>query len=119
MLKYHAIPATCVCPTCGGITSRNDAPMVDLSENVLIVNGKIVKLTKRQAELVYILVKRFPKTATIEQIAAGLTGWGNEWPSDNLIKVFIYQIRERIQWSGLSIETVFGVGYKLVTSADV
>ena len=64
MSKDRRRPASCVCPTCGGPINRDGAPMVDLSVNSLIVNGKSVKLTKRQAELLYILVEQFPKTTT-------------------------------------------------------
>lgn len=80
---------------------------------------KLLGLTWREASILEMLSDG--KCRTKEQLMSGLY-WDrhdDETPEIKIIDVFVCKIRNKISGSGILIETVWGVGYKVVDPAPL
>lgn len=83
------------------------------SENRLEINHHIVKLTKKESELLRLLVQR--KNAVLERNEALKLIWGdNTYYNGRSMDVFITKLRKHLHLDeGIQIENIHGVGFKL------
>ncbi len=77
-----------------------------------LVDGKEVKLTGRERELLKVLVENRGKVVSKEELLQKV--WKGETVSKRVVDVHIKHLRDKI---GDRIETVWGVGYRLVEGA--
>ena len=87
------------------------------SEKLIIRdNGQPVNLTNLELRLLYYLVSRAGKTVTTEELNQKV--WGYTGEVDNtMLKNVVYRLRKKIEVdpsNPLIIQTVTGVGYKLI-----
>ena len=79
-------------------------------------NGEVVHLTNLELRLIYYLVSRAGQTVTTEELNQRV--WGYTGEADNtMLKNVVYRLRRKIETDPASpkiIQTVTGVGYKLV-----
>lgn len=101
---------TC-CPTCGSTINEKEF-VVDLQNNVLIANGKIIKLTRRPAELIWYLRKNYPGTVPHEQIISKV--WGSVETGATGLRTMVSLSRRYLELVGWTIKNEHGSGYKLV-----
>src|SRR6056297_612275 len=79
---------------------------------ILKTNNKTFELTKKEGELMEMLIKRPGQVFTREQIIDRL--WGLETDvSENNIEIYIHHLRKKLKSSKTEIKTVRGIGYSL------
>jgi DNA-binding response OmpR family regulator len=113
-----------ICPHCGYDLVRNGPIIIDNWSMLgpgypLCYKGKPVRLTNAESEIVYSLLKAFPKHierwVLIERI-----GSDTDAPS-NLLTVYISRIKSRLEHAGLPlpIATVWGHGYRWLREGEI
>lgn len=74
-----------------------------------------LRLTKQEARLLHHLDLRDGKAATKEALMAALYhAEPGDWPEDKIIDVFVCKLRKKLVGTPYSIETVWGIGYRLL-----
>lgn len=89
--------------------------MMDLSRNLISIDGKFVPLTQKEYQIVNLLCMRkgavLSKESFISHIYSGI-----DEPDSKIIDVFVCKLRRKLEKSGLKnarIDTVWGQGYVL------
>ena len=86
---------------------------LDTASRVARVSGKPIKLRLKEFELLAALLENPNIALTREQLLE--TVWGYDFYGDTrTVDVHIARLRDKIKGSTLEIETVWGIGYKLV-----
>lgn len=84
---------------------------IDALKHVVKVNGRIVQMTLKEYELLYMLMEHPGTVYTREQILDHV--WGMEYDGETrTIDVHIRMLRQKLGEEGNHIETVRGVGYR-------
>lgn len=81
---------------------------IDLDSFTATVDGETVKLNKKEFELLKVLVLNQGKVLTREKLLSAV--WGYDSAETRTLDNHIARLRK----AGVKIETVFGVGYKLL-----
>jgi DNA-binding response OmpR family regulator len=63
------------------------------------------------------LILRTGLVVSKEQIRANLYGW-DEDVSDNAIEVYVHRVRKKLEYSGIVIRAIRGLGYLMSYSDD-
>jgi len=95
-----------------GFTSLPQSKEVQLTEVGALVDGREVKLTKRERELLKVLLENAGRVVPKEELLSKV--WKGERVSKRVVDVHVKHLRDKI---GGRIETVWGVGYRLVEGA--
>ena len=89
--------------------------VVERSKREVRVSGVIAKLRTKEFDLLLCLLENREIVLTREKLLEWV--WGFEFAGETrTVDVHVGQLRKRIQDSSVEIETVFGVGYKLIDS---
>lgn len=90
-------------------------PRVDLDSNYLLTERGSFKLTRQEAEFVYILATRAPAVVLHDTTFNGLWGLSTYQPVDPLgeLHVIVVRARRKIAGSGWSIVNAWHGGYRL------
>lgn len=101
------------CPCCGSDLEKVDRPLISLETNKLLAGAEIVRLTRREAEIMSLLIDRMPVVVPNEMMIRKL--WGVAEPDDayDTVKVYICRLRKKIATCGLRLRTVWGEGHVL------
>ncbi|SHI76216.1 response regulator [Propionispora hippei] len=95
--------------TCGGLA-------VDLLQRTVTVDGREVKLTPTEYEIIKIMAQHAGRVLTHKQLLKAV--WGNDYNNDtHYIRVYIGQLRRKIEADSAQpryIITESGVGYRLM-----
>lgn len=88
---------------------------INLDTHQVIIEGKEIKLTPTEFDILVLLAKNRGKVFSIENIYKSV--WGQEFmESDNTVMVHIRKVREKTEENPRKpkyIKTVWGVGYKI------
>ena len=85
---------------------------IDESRHIVIANGEEVELSKKEYDLLLLLIKNRDLVITRERILDKV--WNsNYYTGDRTVDVFISKLRDKIPELSGCIKTVKGVGYKL------
>jgi two-component system, OmpR family, response regulator QseB len=89
---------------------------IDPSTHQVFVNERELRVTPREFAIVELLVRKSPSVVTRRSIA--LQAWAEESDAvgSNTIEVHIARLRSKLAGSGVRVETVRGVGYRVATS---
>jgi len=88
---------------------------VDLATNSLLVDGQVIKLWPKEAELMSVLVGAMPRVLSKELLTDRLYGVTNSLaPDSKVIEMWISNLRKKLRGSPLRIETIRGRGFRLV-----
>ncbi len=88
---------------------------IDRARRETLVSGKGLKLRAKEFDLLVLFVENKGIVFTREKLLE--TVWGFDFSGETrTVDVHIAQLRKHIAGSGVEIETVFGVGYKLVSA---
>jgi DNA-binding response OmpR family regulator len=95
--------------TCGSL-------QVDPSTHQVLVGSRDVRTTPREFAIVELLMRKRPSVVTRRSIA--LQAWPEEADAvgSNTIEVHIARLRAKLVGSGVRVETVRGIGYRLVAA---
>lgn len=86
--------------------------IINEDRHEVINEGNIVELSKKEYDLLLLLVKNVNLVVTREKILDKV--WGsNYYTGDRTVDVYISKLREKIPFLSDSIKTVKGVGYRL------
>jgi two-component system, OmpR family, response regulator YxdJ len=80
----------------------------------LALGGKVITLSKKEADLIETIMERFPRVAGREDLLEKL--WDDQtYIDENTLNVNITRVRKKFQELGIkdAVETVRGVGYRL------
>jgi DNA-binding response OmpR family regulator len=88
----------------------------DPASREVLVDGRRPTLTATELGILEMLMRRSPGVATRRAIAQHV--WDNEADAfgSNTIDVHLARLRAKLAWAGVRIETVRGVGYRIVPS---
>ncbi len=78
-----------------------------------------MRLSKQEARLLHHLDLRDGKPATKEALMAALYHEEpGDWPEVKIIDVFVYKLRKKLVGTPFTIETIWGVGYRLLGASS-
>jgi two-component system OmpR family response regulator len=83
---------------------------LDMAGRRLYCNGHPLDLSARETAVIELLLLKEGKVVTKQQIVDHLYGW-DDASGSNLIEVFVYRLRRKLEDSGVIIRTVRGMGY--------
>ena len=76
------------------------------------VNGQLLELSAREVSVLEVLLTRAGRLVSKDQILDHLCEWGDE-VSHNAIEVYVHRLRKKLEVSGITINTIRGLGYCL------
>jgi two-component system OmpR family response regulator len=97
----------------GGPTVIRHGPLVyDQVGRSASLNQQMLDLSARELGLLEVLLQRTGRLVSKEQLVDHLCEWGEE-VSNNAIEVYVHRLRKKIEFGGVRIATVRGLGYCL------
>jgi two-component system OmpR family response regulator len=84
----------------------------DTVQRVAAVGGKALALSAQETGVLEILLGRFGRVVSKEQLVEQLYSAGHE-VSLNAIEVYVHRLRKKLEKSGISVRTQYGRGYLL------
>jgi DNA-binding response OmpR family regulator len=107
-----------ICPTCNQAVHKPENMLCDLETGIVSYAGRKVKLTPRQAEILYLMWESYPQTATRDHIINRINGrYGYDFGGDTL-KVHVSRIRKMLADMPLQISKFGRDGYRLMMGAE-
>jgi len=76
------------------------------------VHGKTVPLSTHEIGVLEILVQRFGRVVSKEQLVEQLYSYDRE-VSHNAIEVYVHRVRKKLDGAGITVRTLYGRGYLL------
>ncbi len=103
------------CPICGQPYNGHEGIFIDERLRDIIVDGEYIRLTTREMQVFAGIVKSAPRTVTTNYLMDYIYGLetDNE-PQKKIVHVYVCRIRKLIKHTRFRIDTVRGLGYKLV-----
>lgn len=98
------------CPCCGQ-RIENSPLKVSLEFNTVICGGMALELEPKQAELMYVLRKHWPRNVHKDRLLSQV--WGQQQVEENAVRTTIYQTRKRVAAIGYTIRNSRKQGYRL------
>ena len=102
----------------GSAFLKNGMLTYDQVGKVAKVGEQILDLSARELALLEILLQRAGRMVSKEHLVDHLCGWGEE-VSANAIEVYVHRLRRKLDYGGVKIVTVRGLGYCIEKSAPV
>ena len=98
----------------GAAPTRFSGLLIDLERREVTLNNQPINLRTQEFELLHILAEQPGRVFTREQLLE--KAWGFDFfGQTRTVDVHIAQLRKHLAGSALKIETVTGVGYKLIS----
>lgn len=104
------------CPCCGQPLPENSDMRID-EAGFIVRAGRFATLTRQELTILLALKNVAPRVRSKEQLMADLYWSENEDPEIKIIDVWICKLRKKLQPLGVVIETIWGRGYRLVSTA--
>jgi DNA-binding response OmpR family regulator len=90
---------------------------IDKQKRVITIDGKAVTMRTKEFDLLSTMAENFEIVLTREQLLELV--WGYEFYGETrTVDVHVQHVRQKIVESGLQVQTVRGVGYKLVAETN-
>lgn len=104
------------CPHCAHTLDRDGGIEIDPATGAVALGGVQVQLTASQMTVFALLWRRRPRTVMHDAIYDALYQLRSECdlPSPDLSKIHVHKLRRRVGALPVQIETVWGVGYRLI-----
>ena len=84
----------------------------DTVDRVASINGKTLPLSTHETGVLEILLHRFGRAASKEQLVEQLYSY-DKAGSYNAIEVYVHRVRKKIAGAGVTVRTLYGRGYML------
>jgi two-component system OmpR family response regulator len=84
----------------------------DTVTRTISVNGKALALSTHEIGVLEVLLRRFGRVVSKEQMVEQLYSYDRE-VSHNAIEVYVHRLRKKIGGSGVTVRTLYGQGYLL------
>jgi DNA-binding response OmpR family regulator len=102
------------CPVCGQPVPDVVTPVVDLQHNTVSYGGKIIKLSPREAEVVWALCE-----GPLDTDALVIKVWGRFAEGEAAAHVYISRLRTKLPQIGLTIRGSGRTAYMIEALSDV
>ena len=99
----------------GGITSSvlsYGKLCFDTVERIASVDGCAVELSAHETGVLEVLLHRFGRVVSKEQLVEQLYNYDKE-VSSNAIEVYVHRVRRKLNGAGVCVHTLYGRGYRL------
>lgn len=100
------------CPTCGHAIETPDL-ILGPEQGLIIHQGKVVKLTKREWALFEVLYQSRLRVVSKDNIMEHIYGNERDDPDWLVVSAFIFRLRPKLARVGIVIECVRNEGYML------
>lgn len=112
--------STHVCPLCAAPIIDDGRVLVDIEGGLIVGGGRVAQLTKQEFAVFLALWSARPRTLSKDQLIDALYGLlpDGDTPEIKIVDVFICKLRPKIKGMGVSIETAWGKGYRMITGRD-
>ncbi|MGV2188791.1 helix-turn-helix domain-containing protein [Agrobacterium vitis] len=110
-----------VCPCCSAALPADDVVRVDLDGGFIVANAAVARLTETEFNLFLTLWGAKPRIVSKEQLMAKAY-WlrtDEEEPEIKIIDVLVCKIRKKLTPLGVTIDTIWGRGYRIIASGRV
>src|SRR4051812_42161261 len=84
----------------------------DSVQRIASVGGKMLALSAQETGVLEVLLSRFGRLVSKEQLVQQLYSAGHE-VSLNAIEVYVHRLRKKLEASGINVRTQYGRGYSL------
>jgi two-component system OmpR family response regulator len=84
----------------------------DMVERTAALNGSSVALSAHETGVLDVLVRRFGRVVSKEQLVEQLYSYDRE-VSQNAIEVYVHRLRKKLSGGGVNVRTLYGRGYLL------
>ena len=103
------------CPLCGSAIPDDGRILIDLEGGLVVGGGHVANLTAQEFALFDALWSARPRTLSKEKLLNALYGLkpGGDEPEIKIIDVFICKARPKLLPLGVTVETVWGKGYRI------
>jgi len=103
------------CPCCLQKIPFDDVPDVDLQRNIIIYKGKWAKVSRREAEVLSVLVRFWRRMVGKDMLMNSVYGaWVDNPPSWKALHRHLADIRKALTPLGLGTINEYGIGWSLV-----
>lgn len=106
---------TTACPTCGAPVDWSEGAVIDFATNTAILDGRAVKLLPREADVLFVLAERMPRTVSVDELNHAYA------PSldlkSNTLRQYVFTLRRKLKGHAYRIDWVWRRGYRLVKNA--
>jgi len=86
---------------------------LDLARRIAVQAGQPLELTGREWEILQQLMLASPQVVSKRQLVESLSEWDREITS-NAVEIQVSRLRSKLQSGRVEIQTVRGIGYRLV-----
>ncbi|MGN1170702.1 MAG: winged helix-turn-helix domain-containing protein, partial [Lachnospiraceae bacterium] len=89
--------------------------VLNSNQCIYVIDGKTVRLTKTETQLLELLIRNRNQVITKEQILDKIWGFNSDVEIAN-VELYIFYLRKKIDFSSaqLELKTIRGVGYSLI-----
>jgi two-component system cell cycle response regulator CtrA len=108
--------AACACPTCGtALPSTIFA--IDREAGIVVSNGRFAHLAPQEFQIFLTLYDAKGKLRSKEQLLRAVAPMVDREPEIKIVDVYVCKIRRKLAGTPIEIQTVWGDGYRLVSTA--
>jgi DNA-binding response OmpR family regulator len=100
-----------------GSTYQGHRLVADFEAVIVTVDGTAVRLTRREFELLRCLVENRPRVLSRDRLLERVWGY-DQFIETRSVDVHVGRLRAKLGPAGPQIETVVGLGYRFVDTAD-
>lgn len=106
------------CPTCGNALSPS-VFIVDDEARIVVCNGRFASMTDSEFAIFQTLYGAAGRMKTKEQLLKAISSIVDEAPEIKIVDVYICKLRKKLAGMSLSIETLWGDGYRIIFKGGV
>ncbi|WCA57549.1 winged helix-turn-helix domain-containing protein [Agrobacterium tumefaciens] len=108
--------AGCNCPTCGQ-TLPAGLFAVDIESRIIIAGNSFAALTAQEMEIFSELYRRPGVLKSKEQLLSCIASHVDDEPEIKIVDVYVCKLRKKLKPLSISIDTVWGAGYRMMPRA--
>lgn len=108
-----------ICPLCDHPYEGHKGIFADEESYSAVIDGEIIRLTHRQSQVLAGILKCDPRIASFGYLMDYVYGLENEdEPSNGILRVYVYNIRKKMNHTRFGIEAIRGEGFRIVEIED-
>ena len=107
------------CPLCDQLYEGHKGIFIDEESSTLIVDGEVIKLTRRLFQVLAGILSCDPRLASVGYLMDYVYGAEtDDEPGNKIISVMVCKARKKIKHTRFGIVTIWGHGFKIVETDD-
>lgn len=100
------------CPTCGN-KIEGISFYIDMEQSIAIINDKAYRLSKREAELLFILRQQHPRFIPVQTLVTRVFGAHNQSAVESNLRVIVLRLRKVLAKTNWRVTNQHDHGYAL------